>query len=80
MTIPIPVKNLIDIPTLFMMNFQIYDQIIIHTREYYGILDLMGDLGGVLEIITIISGVFITPLSEYGFNLKAIQKLYIAST
>ena len=37
----------------------------------YNIMDLLGDIGGILEALTIFIGVFIFPISEFGFVLKA---------
>jgi hypothetical protein len=46
----------------------------------YGLLDLLGDLGGVLEFIVVLVGLLIIPFSSYSFNLKAFQKLFLANT
>jgi len=46
----------------------------------YNVLDLLGDLGGVLEIITLIIGFFIYPVSEFSFILKAAKRLYLVRT
>jgi hypothetical protein len=43
-------------------------------------LDLLGDLGGVTEVIMICFGIFIYPVSEHSFVIKAIRKLYMAKT
>ena len=42
-----------------------------YTRQVYGILDLLGDLGGVTEVIMICFGIFLFPISEHSFNMKA---------
>ena len=46
-----------------------------NTREVYNVLDLLSDLGGVLEIISLVLGVFILPISEFSFILKAAKRL-----
>ncbi len=53
-----------------------------HSREVYNLLDLMGDLGGVIEIFIIFFGVFIFPISEHAFTMKAkaLEKLFLART
>ena len=43
-----------------------------HQRKVYGFLDLIGDLGGVTEVILLVFGFFLLPFSEYKFNLKAV--------
>jgi len=51
-----------------------------HTRKVYGWIDLLGDLGGVTEVIMIVFGFFLFPISEHSFFLKAIKKLYLVRT
>ena len=56
------------------------DESIIHERAVYGSLDLLGDLGGVTEIIMIVFGFFLNPISEHSFILKAAKKMFTART
>ena len=42
--------------------------------------DLLGDLGGVTEIIMIVFGFILFSISEHSFYLTASQKLYYART
>ena len=42
--------------------------------------DLLGDLGGVTEVIMICFGFMLYPISEHSFYLKAFKKLFIAKT
>ena len=49
-------------------------------RMVYAMLDLMGDLGGALEIIIVVFGLIFYPISEYSFTMKALKKLYLAKT
>lgn len=51
-----------------------------YTRKVYGMIDLLGDLGGVIEIVMLFFGFFLYPISEHSFNLEAIKKLFFAST
>ena len=51
-----------------------------HSRRKYGLFDLLGDLGGVLEVIMIIFGMFLYPISEHSFVIKAANKLFFART
>lgn len=44
----------------------------IHTRKVYGIVDLIGDLGGVFEILFSIVSIFIQPISYVTFVFQAI--------
>ena len=47
-----------------------------HTRKVYNIMDLLGDVGGILEAVTIFLGVFLYPISEFAFVVKASGKLF----
>ena len=40
----------------------------------------MGDLGGVMEIVSVAFGFFLFCLSEHSFYMGAIQKLFLANT
>lgn len=40
---------------------------ITHGREVYGFLDLLGDLGGVTEVIMLVFGFFLFPISEHSY-------------
>ena len=53
---------------------------ILHTRRIYSLFDLLGDLGGVTEVIMLAFGFMLYPISEHSFYLKAIKKLFIAKT
>ena len=44
----------------------------VHTREAYNVMDLLGDIGGIFEVLVMVFGVFISPFSEFEFSLKAI--------
>jgi len=51
-----------------------------HQRQIYGALDLLGDLGGVYEIIIIVLSVYLLPISKHSFTLKATKKLFRGRT
>ena len=62
------------------MNVQL-DQIgVSENRSIYGFLDLLGDLGGVMEIILLAFGFFLNPFSEHSFLLNAANSLFYART
>ena len=50
------------------------------TRQIYNIFDLLGDLGGVTEVIMIVFGFFLFSISEHSFYLTALTKLFFART
>ena len=43
-------------------------------------MDLIGDLGGVQDIIISLFALFISPLSEHFFKIKFLRKLYLVRT
>jgi hypothetical protein len=46
----------------------------------YGILDALGDYGGVEGVLLVLSALLLSPISSHSFYIKAIQKLFIAKT
>ena len=49
-----------------------------YERQAYNLIDLLGDLGGVAEVIIGTFGIFLFPISEFSFNLSALKKLFTA--
>ena len=43
-------------------------------------MDLIGDLGGVLEVIMVCFGFIIYPVSEHSYVLTALNKLFLVRT
>ena len=43
-------------------------------------MDLIGDLGGVMEVFHVIFGVVLNPISNFAFILKATKMLFYART
>ena len=52
----------------------------VHQRSIYGFLGMIGDLGGVTEVVMILFGFMLYPISEFEFNLKAIKTLFMVRT
>lgn len=48
---------------LLTINLYLNKDSILHTREVYNLLDLIGDLGGVVEVLIIVIGVLLYPIS-----------------
>ena len=51
-----------------------------HKREVFNLLDLFGELGGVIEIFIITMGIFLYPISKHGFLLNASSIFFKART
>jgi hypothetical protein len=76
-----------EVPTSIYLNGEIFRFVISlgtsknqHQRELYNLLDFIGDLGGVFEILVSFFSFFIMPISEHSFILKALSKLFLART
>lgn len=65
---------------MFNTIFWLQSEAIIHERSVYGSLDLLGDLGGVTEVVMLVFGFLLFPISEHSFTLKAAKKMFKART
>ena len=52
----------------------------IHSRQVYNVLDFIGDLGGVLELMISIVGILVMPATEQLFTIKMASEVYMANT
>jgi hypothetical protein len=57
-----------------------YGESFIHEREVYTLVDCLGDLGGLIEIIFFTAMTFIHPISLHSYTLNMIKKLFIGRT
>jgi hypothetical protein len=51
-----------------------------HSREIYSLLDLLGDLGGVTDVLVFLVGGLIFPIAEHHFIMKYLQKMFLVQT
>lgn len=51
-----------------------------YQRSVYTLLNMLGDVGGFKEAMMIIATLFLAPVSEHEFNMKAVSKLFLAKT
>ena len=65
---------------MYELYISFHDEEVTHSREIYSALDLVHDLVGVLQIILAIISLFIVPISDYNFNIKAFQSLLFIKT
>ena len=65
---------------VFVHEYTIGEQVIDHERSIYTFLDLIGDLGGVQDIIVFFFAFFVSPISEHFFNMKFLRKMYLVRT
>jgi hypothetical protein len=65
---------------LFSVFLFLQSESITHRREVFNFLDLIGELGGVIEVFILIFGVVLYPISKFSFFLKATKMLFHART
>ena len=53
---------------------------ITYSREVYGFLDLLGDLGGITEVLMLVFGFFLFPISRHAFTLRSAKRFFLAKT
>ena len=53
-------------------------EIRVFSRNVYNIYDLLGDVGGLIEALVMVFGFFLTKISEFKFNIRLIQALFMA--
>jgi hypothetical protein len=56
------------------------NEVTVSKRVIFGWFDLLGKLGGITNVMMLLFGFFIYPLSEHSYILKASKKLFIART
>lgn len=65
---------------LLRYTFRFTSKVREHTRRIYGIFDLFGEVGGVIEILMILCQVSIGSFQEHSFLTRAISRLFLANT
>lgn len=65
---------------VYSQTYGIHEDSVTAVRAIYNLLDLFGDLGGVLEIFIAIFAIFVEPVAEHSFVLTALAKLFFART
>ena len=56
------------------------NRLMFHERKIYNFFDLLGELGGVTEVIMIFFGVFLFKVSKHSFIMKATKRIFTAFT
>ena len=70
----------IDPGCIYTTVYRLQSTGLLHKRSVYGLMGLIGDLGGVTEVVMILFGFFLYPISEFEFNLEAMKTLFMART
>ena len=53
---------------------------VLQARAIYSLFDLLGDLGGVTEVLLIVFGAILYPMSEHSFVMDAMKRFFLART
>jgi hypothetical protein len=61
-------------------KYELHSSKLEHDRKVYGILDALGDYGGLEGVILVTAAYLLSPISSHSFFTKAIEKLFIAKT
>lgn len=75
-TVPLMGKS----ETLVSVAIFLSDRSTTYERKIYAVFDLMGDIGGLIEISMLCLGSLLASISEHSFFIKAIQKLFLVNT
>ena len=59
-----------------MLNNEDYE----NYRDVYSLVDCLGDLGGLIEIILVMAATLIQPMSYHSYILNVIKRVFVAKT
>ena len=65
---------------ILYINYEISSVETTHERDVYKILDVLEAMGGINEVFVFTVGIIVFPISEFSYNLKLIQKLFLVTT
>ena len=63
-----------------VITYYLQSESLNHRREVYNLVDLIGELGGVVEVFILIFGFFLYPISHHSFVMKATKMMFLART
>jgi len=61
-------------------EFRLSPEVNYNSRRVFGWFDLLGKLGGVTNVMMLLFGFMLFPISEHSYTLKVAKKLFIART
>lgn len=61
---------------IFKLEISLSENFTEHQREVYNLFTLLGDLGGVADVIISILSLFISPISDLSYSFEAISKFF----
>jgi len=66
--------------TMFVYICSLSPDVTTHYRSAYNIMSLLSDIGGVMEILVMVAGVFMQPITFHLFFIKYLENLFLAKT
>lgn len=57
--------------------YRLPNNVLVHTRKSYNVLDIMEELGGLSEIVFLFGAMLVGPLAPFFYTLQAISRFYI---
>ena len=63
-----------------MVNLCLSNEQVVHLRKIYGLFDLLGDIGGVFEIVSLFVAAIAMHASKNNFYERAIAELFAVDT
>ena len=61
-------------------QFMLTSSVFTHKRKIYDIVALLGDLGGVTEVIMLVMGLILFPINESSYNMMSTKRMFLART
>ena len=62
------------------MQFSLDNEQGLHSYEHYSIIEFVGDLGGIIELVIVTFSIPASIFAEHSFIIKALQKFYVAKS
>ena len=61
--------------TVYLIEIGLSSTVIVYKRSVYNIMDLLGDMGGVEQILMIASSLLMSSYSQFNFDKKLIGSI-----
>ena len=65
---------------VYWNNYIVHPKKLSHEKHVYSLIELIGDLGGTVEVFIGLFAFFLTPISNFSFNMEAFHKMYMVKS
>ena len=65
---------------LFRVKIYLHNEQVFHGRKVYDTITLLGDLGGVTGVLTLVFGFLLKPISEASYIMKSSKRMFLVKT